>query len=123
MKYRIAENFWNCSALPWKDAVGIEEIDPKLTVPAVIAWFTRGEGQRELAELVVDLLNNNASLLSQNERIKLIAAQDCAIERGRLLIEANDKLPQLAADYVPPGFDQRAANGARAGRIAMGEEG
>lgn len=41
-RWRIAENEWNLRGAPWKGAVGIEEIDDDLAVPALICWFTRG---------------------------------------------------------------------------------
>ena len=58
MRYRIAENEWNLKTAPWRDAVGIEDLeDGHLRVPALVCWFTRGEGQEELARRVVDILN------------------------------------------------------------------
>jgi hypothetical protein len=58
-RYRIAENHWNLEGQPWRDAIGIEEIDPddNLAVPTLVCWFTRGEGQAELAARIIKLLN------------------------------------------------------------------
>ena len=41
-RWRIAENEWNLQGAPWRGAVGIEEVDSDLAVPALICWFTRG---------------------------------------------------------------------------------
>lgn len=55
--YRIAEHPANLSNQPWREAVGIEEIEhPRpLSVPSLICWFSRGTN--ELAEQTVRLLN------------------------------------------------------------------
>ena len=41
-RWRIVENEWNLKCAPWRGAVGIEEVDDELAVPALVCWFTRG---------------------------------------------------------------------------------
>lgn len=55
-RWRIIENEWNLKAAPWRDAVGIEETDEDMAVPAIVCWFTRGWGEY-LAQSVVDQHN------------------------------------------------------------------
>lgn len=60
MPYRIASNECNLSDPPWRGAIGVEYIEPdepKLSVPSLVCWFTRGNDAEELAQKVVDLLN------------------------------------------------------------------
>ena len=40
--WRIIENEHNLARPPWTDAIGIEEIDDAVHVPAIVLWFTRG---------------------------------------------------------------------------------
>ncbi len=42
MRWRRIRNEWNLKGAPWRGAVGIEEDDEQLAVPAVVCWFTRG---------------------------------------------------------------------------------
>lgn len=42
MRWRIIRNKWNKETQPWTGAVGIEEDDDTVAVPAVVCWFTRG---------------------------------------------------------------------------------
>ena len=60
-RWRIIENEWNLKASPWLDAVGIEEINEDLAVPAIVCWFTRGWDEN-LAQHVVDLHNAKLGL-------------------------------------------------------------
>jgi hypothetical protein len=61
--YRVAENKWNLSDLPWAGAVGIEEValwedgSEVYAVPPILCWFTRGDHNPELARRIIDLLN------------------------------------------------------------------
>lgn len=41
-RWRIVENKWNLKAAPWRGAIGIEEVDNELAVPALVCWFTCG---------------------------------------------------------------------------------
>ncbi len=64
MRWRIAQNKWNLSNAPWSGAVGIEEDDNSIAVPAMVCWFTRGWTQDEgdpnhPARRVVDLHNKS----------------------------------------------------------------
>ena len=43
-RWRIAENEWNLKGAPWRGAIGIEEVDDGVAVPALVCWFTRGWG-------------------------------------------------------------------------------
>jgi hypothetical protein len=62
-RWRVIENKWNKESKPWTGAVGIEEVDDDLAVPAIVCWFTRGWALTEddngewLAQHVVDLHN------------------------------------------------------------------
>jgi hypothetical protein len=72
-KYRIAENEWNLKGSPWRDAIGIEEIDDGMAVPPLICWFTRGSDTHALTQRVVDLLNAEAppsnDLMTLHDRV------------------------------------------------------
>jgi hypothetical protein len=59
MRWRILQNKWNLKCPPWHDAIGIEEDDEILAVPAVVCWFTRGWDQPALAQSVVAAHNAN----------------------------------------------------------------
>lgn len=55
--FRIASNEWNLKQLPWRGAVGIEDVtDPGLAVPPVVAWFARGNDP-SLIEAFIKSLN------------------------------------------------------------------
>lgn len=57
-RFRLAENVCNVGSLPWKDAIGIEDVlDPDdLAIPALVLWITRGN-EPGFAQFVVDALN------------------------------------------------------------------
>lgn len=57
MRWRILRNEWNLKGAPWSGAVGIEEDDEQLAVPAIVCWFTRGWDQPALAQEVCDAHN------------------------------------------------------------------
>lgn len=64
--WRIIENEWNLKAAPWKDAIGIEEIDDDLAVPGVVCWLTSGwPDNREIAQHIVDLHNQSINQSSR----------------------------------------------------------
>jgi hypothetical protein len=56
MKWRVIQNKWNLKRPPWTGAIGIEEDDDELAVPAIVCWFTRG-WPLELVQHVVDAHN------------------------------------------------------------------
>ncbi len=64
MRWRVIENKWNLASAPWSGAVGIEEDDKDLAVPAIVCWFTRGWTEDEddpghPANHIVDLHNKS----------------------------------------------------------------
>lgn len=74
-RYRIAENEWNLKDPPWRDAIGIEEVEYErdergeyevFAVPSLVCWFTRGDGQERLADQIVALLNGT-NLIHKSE--------------------------------------------------------
>jgi hypothetical protein len=56
MKWRIITNKYNLRDAPWRGAVGIEEDEPDLAVPAIVCWFTRG-WDLALIQQVIDTHN------------------------------------------------------------------
>jgi hypothetical protein len=42
MRWRIITNEYNLNGAPWRGAIGIEEDDQDLAVPAIVCWFMRG---------------------------------------------------------------------------------
>lgn len=57
-RYRIVSDTFNLKSAPWTGAIGIEDTGENITVPALVCWFTRGHGQRQMAEKIVHLLNS-----------------------------------------------------------------
>jgi hypothetical protein len=55
-KWRIVTNKWNLKEAPWFGAIGIEEADKELAVPALVCWFYRGWDEATV-QRVVDLHN------------------------------------------------------------------
>jgi hypothetical protein len=56
MRWRILKNEYNLQGSPWRGAVGIEEDEPDLSVPAIVCWFTRG-WDLSLIQQVIDTHN------------------------------------------------------------------
>ena len=66
-RWRIIENEWNLKGAPWTGAVGIEEVDNDVAVPALVCWFMRGVDPIDI-EGVVRL--HNAAVDAEEERIR-----------------------------------------------------
>lgn len=64
-RWRIAENKWNLRDPPWRDAVGIEEVDDDVAVPGLICWFTRPNGLTT-AQHVVAMHNALVNMLDSS---------------------------------------------------------
>jgi len=60
MRWRRIVNEWNLRAEPWSGAVGIEEDDPDLAVPAIVCWFTRSWPDA-MIDRVIELHNADVS--------------------------------------------------------------
>lgn len=57
MRWRLIENEWNLKGAPWSDAVGIEEDDNSVAVPAIVCWFMRWPNSKVMAAEVCRLHN------------------------------------------------------------------
>lgn len=51
-RWRVIENEYNLRSAPWTGAIGIEEIDPEMAVPAIVCWFTRGWASTDVENVV-----------------------------------------------------------------------
>lgn len=64
-RWRIAQNEWNLKGAPWCGAIGIEEDDNDVSVPALVCWFTRGwteddEPTQDHPAVIAIMLHNQA---------------------------------------------------------------
>ena len=89
--WRVAQNEWNVKDPPWRGAVAIEEDNEDarcLSVPGLLCWFTRPNGEANAA-LVVRAVNERDSLIASLTRTRA-------------------KLRDLIRDHPDPGADALA---------------
>lgn len=72
--FRIAKNEYNIKDLPWRGAVGIEQVylwddgSEVFGTPPLVCWLTRGENQKDLADKIVSALNSDKDWLDERAK-------------------------------------------------------